>query len=86
MDELRKSVEVSMREAFLTGYFDDALGEEDRQPVFLSSVRTENEGLLFFYELDKALYELNYELNNRPDWIDVPLDGIRCLLKQNGID
>jgi predicted trehalose synthase len=26
--------------------------------------------------LDKALYELNYELNNRPDWVRIPLAAI----------
>jgi maltose alpha-D-glucosyltransferase/alpha-amylase len=32
--------------------------------------------LLEFYELEKALYEVNYELNNRPDWLAVPLAGL----------
>jgi len=32
--------------------------------------------LLEFYELEKALYEVNYELNNRPDWLAVPLSGL----------
>ena len=26
--------------------------------------------------LDKALYELTYELNNRPDWVRIPLAGL----------
>ncbi len=30
--------------------------------------------------LDKALYELLYELNNRPDWVRIPLQGITALL------
>jgi maltose alpha-D-glucosyltransferase / alpha-amylase len=33
------------------------------------------------YVLDKALYELEYELNNRPDWVAIPLDGIVRLLE-----
>jgi maltose alpha-D-glucosyltransferase/alpha-amylase len=32
------------------------------------------------YLLEKALYELNYELNNRPDWVGIPLRGILGLL------
>ncbi|HEX6513109.1 MAG TPA: phosphotransferase [Chloroflexota bacterium] len=36
--------------------------------------------LLEFLQLAKALYELNYELNNRPDWAWVPLRGIQSLM------
>ena len=32
--------------------------------------------LLKVFELEKAVYELRYELNNRPDWVSIPLDGI----------
>ncbi|MET0792213.1 MAG: alpha-amylase, partial [Polyangiaceae bacterium] len=32
--------------------------------------------LLDFYELEKVLYEVNYELNNRPHWLVVPLSGL----------
>ncbi len=37
------------------------------------------EALLQVYVLDKALYELVYELNNRPAWIRIPLHGIVSL-------
>ena len=33
------------------------------------------------YLLQKALYELNYEMNNRPDWLVVPLQGIMQVLE-----
>jgi len=32
--------------------------------------------LLGLFELEKALYELRYEMNNRPAWVGVPLAGI----------
>jgi maltose alpha-D-glucosyltransferase/alpha-amylase len=32
------------------------------------------------YLLDKALYELNYEMNNRPIWVILPLRGIAAIL------
>jgi maltose alpha-D-glucosyltransferase/alpha-amylase len=37
------------------------------------------EYLLEIYVLDKALYELMYELNNRPAWVRIPLAGILAL-------
>ena len=36
--------------------------------------------LLEFYLLDKCLYELDYEFNNRPDWVSIPLLGLLGLL------
>jgi predicted trehalose synthase len=36
--------------------------------------------LLDLFLLDKALYELNYELNNRPEWARIPLRGLSELL------
>jgi maltose alpha-D-glucosyltransferase/alpha-amylase len=41
-------------------------------------------GLLRLFELQKALYELRYEINNRPEWIHVPLAGIRALAARSG--
>jgi len=35
--------------------------------------------LLGLFELEKALYELRYEIDNRPDWVGVPLAGIAAL-------
>jgi predicted trehalose synthase len=32
------------------------------------------------FELEKAIYELRYELNNRPDWVGIPVAGILRLL------
>ncbi|MGO9559085.1 MAG: maltose alpha-D-glucosyltransferase [Acidimicrobiales bacterium] len=36
--------------------------------------------------LEKALYELRYELGNRPDWVHLPLLGLRSLLHPDGQD
>jgi maltose alpha-D-glucosyltransferase/alpha-amylase len=36
--------------------------------------------LLDAYLLEKAVYELDYELNNRPDWAEIPIRGLLQLL------
>jgi maltose alpha-D-glucosyltransferase/alpha-amylase len=37
--------------------------------------------LLDTYLLEKALYEIGYELNNRPDWLEVPIQGVLQMIK-----
>ena len=39
------------------------------------------ERLLAIFELEKAVYELRYELDNRPDWVPIPVAGILRLLE-----
>ena len=46
---------------------------------FLPASRTDLRVLLDAYLLEKAIYELVYELNNRPDWVRIPLQGIGAL-------
>lgn len=40
----------------------------------------DNTALLNAYILDKALYEVAYEINNRPDWVSIPLEAVDRLL------
>ncbi|WP_372368707.1 hypothetical protein [Candidatus Uabimicrobium sp. HlEnr_7] len=47
---------------------------------FLSQNKQQQRVLLQLFLFDKALYELKYELNNRPDWVHIPLSGIISLL------
>jgi trehalose synthase-fused probable maltokinase len=37
--------------------------------------------MLAIFELEKAIYELQYELDNRPDWLPIPVAGIARLLE-----
>jgi maltose alpha-D-glucosyltransferase/alpha-amylase len=48
---------------------------------FLPKSPDEVRVLLDMAMLDKAIYELGYELNNRPEWIKIPLQGILQLLE-----
>jgi maltokinase len=41
------------------------------------------EKLLAVFELEKAVYELRYELNNRPDWLKIPVAGIVRMLEED---
>ncbi|MCK7475311.1 MAG: hypothetical protein MZV49_21600 [Rhodopseudomonas palustris] len=42
------------------------------------------DGILDFFLLEKALYEIEYELAHRPDWLRVPLAGaVRILAPRN---
>jgi maltose alpha-D-glucosyltransferase / alpha-amylase len=47
----------------------------------LPSAADELANLLDIYVLEKAIYELGYELGNRPDWAIIPLNGILQLLE-----
>jgi maltokinase len=63
------------RDEFLDAYLDAA------DPSLLPASRHGVEQLLSVFELEKAVYELRYELNNRPDWVRIPVAGILRLLE-----
>jgi maltokinase len=65
---------ASAREAFLTAYADGPSG--GTHPRGLSE---QERAILRGYEADKAVYELVYEVRNRPDWTAIPLGAIRVL-------
>jgi maltokinase len=68
--------EERTREAFLSGYFGNV--DPSLMPPGEANART----LLTIFELEKAVYELRYELNNRPDWVRIPVAGIARLLEE----
>jgi maltose alpha-D-glucosyltransferase/alpha-amylase len=41
--------------------------------------------LLEFFLLEKAFYEIEYELTNRPDWVGIPLEATVRILRQRGV-
>ena len=68
--------EAQTRAAFLEAY--DAAAAGELYPG-LHAVR----GLLQLFELEKALYELRYELRNRPDWAHIPLTAVLQLTSEH---
>jgi maltose alpha-D-glucosyltransferase/alpha-amylase len=50
--------------------------------AFVPRDRKEFETLLRCFLLEKAIYEVGYELNNRPTWVTIPIRGIERLLKR----
>ncbi len=67
--------ERSTTSEFLRAYLEAAEGAP-----FLPARGETFQKLLDAYILDKALYELLYELDNRPTWVGIPLIGISALL------
>jgi maltokinase len=67
--------EQRARERFLQCYFAAV------DPTLMPPGEAAITNLLSIYELEKAIYELRYELDNRPDWIPIPVAGIARLLE-----
>ena len=49
--------------------------------VFIPHNSEDLQVMLEAYLLDKAVYEIGYELNNRPDWVVIPIRGIKHILR-----
>jgi maltose alpha-D-glucosyltransferase/alpha-amylase len=47
---------------------------------FIPEERSQIETLIRLFVIEKAVYEADYEINNRPDWINIPLNGLRIIL------
>ncbi|TMM02774.1 MAG: hypothetical protein E6G05_08715 [Actinobacteria bacterium] len=67
--------EQRARERFLEHYLDEI------DVTLLPGGEAQVANLLSIFELEKAIYELRYELDHRPDWISIPVAGIRRLLE-----
>jgi maltose alpha-D-glucosyltransferase / alpha-amylase len=67
--------EREIREIFISAYLDGS-----SEAAFLPAQRDTLDRVLAVFELEKAVYELGYEMNNRPDWIWVPALGIQKIL------
>lgn len=67
--------EARARDEFLEGY----RATVDRSLVPSGAAMDK---LLKVFELEKGVYELRYELNNRPDWVRIPVLGLARMLEE----
>lgn len=62
---------------FLTAYFDKTEGAN-----FMPDSEDSKQALLRTYMLEKAIYEVGYEMNARPDWLRVPIRGVLYVMNE----
>ena len=80
LGRLRAGAEVwqaAVTERLLEAYLTEARGS-----VFLPRDLAQVPELLAFFELEKVIYEVRYEMQNRPDWLEVPLRGLLTILNR----
>ncbi|MEP6735713.1 MAG: maltose alpha-D-glucosyltransferase [Chryseolinea sp.] len=67
---------------YVSNIFLQAYREAVKDTAFIPKTRAELDILMTTFLLEKAIYELNYEMNNRPDWVIIPLNGIKAIMKK----
>ncbi|MHB1860316.1 MAG: phosphotransferase [Solirubrobacteraceae bacterium] len=68
--------EAQARASFIEGYMSEI--DQSLLPAGAQAIEKQ----LAMFELEKLLYELRYELEHRPDWVSVPVNGIVRLLQE----
>ena len=68
---------TTVRQAFLEGYLAETW---EAGASFLPRQREALESVLRIFELDKGIYELAYEINHRPAWVRIPLEGLQRIV------
>jgi maltose alpha-D-glucosyltransferase/alpha-amylase len=77
--ELAERCRALVESAFMAAYEEVVRGT----PVWVEDLNTRR-NLLLLHLLGKALYEINYEADHRPDWIETPIRGVLSILDQAG--
>lgn len=70
---------------YMSGFFMRAYLDTVKGSPFIPDNKEDLETLMTTFLLEKAIYELNYELNNRPGWVMIPLRGIKELMKKEAV-
>ncbi len=74
-----RRISLKLREVFLKTYFRKSNGLPIVPKDFQDFMKT-----AAYYEVEKAVYEANYEMNNRPDWIIIPARALVETLSGSG--
>lgn len=75
-ESLARQWQEQTADEYLRGYLAAASGA-----AFLPDQSSDCHTLLNFFVFEKALYEVLYEVNNRPAWLKIPLAGLQPLLE-----
>ncbi|HEY3402951.1 MAG TPA: maltose alpha-D-glucosyltransferase [Ohtaekwangia sp.] len=67
---------------YISRFFIQSYMETVNGSSFIPDNRDDMEILMNTFLLEKAVYEVNYELNNRPDWVVIPLRGIQAVVEK----
>jgi len=70
---------------YMSGFFMKAYLETVSGSAFVPQSPKDLEIMLETYLLQKALYELSYEFNNRPEWLVIPIKGIKSIMMMDPI-
>lgn len=71
---------------YMSGFFMEGYLEKVKDTALVPDNPDDIQVLLEVFLLSKAFYELNYELNNRPDWVIIPLKGIQRIYEHKPED
>jgi maltose alpha-D-glucosyltransferase/alpha-amylase len=65
---------------YMSGFFTQAYLQAVAGSPFVPKDREDLKVMLQTFLLEKAIYELSYELNNRPAWVIIPIRGIKSIM------
>ena len=80
MDSLEKWAEQWYH--YVSGFYIDAYLDTVKGSDFIPENKQHFDILIQTYLLEKAIYEINYELNNRPKWVSIPIRGIKYIMRR----
>jgi maltose alpha-D-glucosyltransferase / alpha-amylase len=67
----------TVRQIFIESYLETA-----GNASFIPDEKDQLNDLIAVYTIEKAVYELDYEINNRPDWLHIPLTGLKMIMDE----